>query len=68
MELNNINLSEVEYFQIGGDMDEIANNELKEKFRQYHKDKANLRVVKKNLNLGRSFQARVNRQTKDLTI
>lgn len=68
VELNNINLSEVEYFQIGGDMDEIANNELKEKFRQYHKDKANLRVVKKNLNLGRSFQARVNRQTKDLTI
>jgi hypothetical protein len=49
-------------------MDEIADDELKEKFRQYHKDKANLRIVKKNLNLGRSYQARVNRQNKDLRI
>lgn len=68
VELNDLNICEINYFQIGGDMDEIADNELKEKFRQYHKDKANLRIVKKDLNLGRSYQARVNRQNKDLTI
>jgi hypothetical protein len=68
VELNNLNLCEIKYFQIGGDMDEIADDELKEKFIQYHKDKANLRIVKKDLNLGRSYQARVNRQNKDLTI
>jgi hypothetical protein len=68
VELNNLNLCEIKYFKIGGDMDEIADEELKEKFRQYHKDKANLRIVKKALNLGRSYQARVNRQNKDLTI
>jgi hypothetical protein len=68
IELNNLNLCEIKYFQIGGDMDEIEDDELKEKFRQYHKDKANLRIVKKHLNLGRSFQARVTRQKKDLTV
>lgn len=68
IELNNLNIGEIKYFEIGGDMDEIADDELKEKFSQYHKDKANLRIVKKDLNLGRSYQARVNRQNKDLTI
>ena len=68
VELNNLDLYEINYFQIGGDMDEFADDELKEKFRQYHSEKANLRIVKKELNLGRSFQARVNRQKKDLII
>jgi len=42
--------------------------ELKEKFIEYHKEKANLRIVKKNKNLGRSHQAQIGRQKKDLKI
>ena len=68
IELKNINLKVVEYVQIDGGPNELADEKLKGEFRQYHKEKANLRIVKKNLNLGRSFQARVNRQMKDLTI
>lgn len=68
IELNNINLNNVKYIQIGGDMDEIEDEELKEKFRKYHSDKANLRIIKKELNIGRSFQARIIRQKKDLII
>jgi hypothetical protein len=68
IELNNLNLEDIEYVDIDGGPNELADNDLKEKFRQYHKEKANLRIVMKNLNLGRSFQARVSRQKKDLTI
>lgn len=68
IELNNLNLSKIEYFQDGGDLDEIVDKELKEKFREYHKEKANLRIVKKSLNLSRTFQARIKRQNKDLRI
>lgn len=68
IEINSINLSKIKYFQDGGDMDGIVDNELKIKFREYHKEKANLRIVKKSLNLGRTFQARIKRQNKDLKI
>ena len=68
IELNNLNLVTVEYIEIDGGANELADSELKEKFRQYHKEKANLRIVKKNLNLGRSFQAKISRQKKDLIV
>ena len=67
-ELKNIDLKNIKYITIDGGPNELADKKLKEDFRQYHKGKANLRIVKKTLNLGRSFQARVNRQKKDLTI
>ena len=68
VELNNLDLKKINYLQIDGGPNELADENLKEEFRQYHRDKANLRIVKKSLNLDRSFQARVNRQKKDLTI
>jgi hypothetical protein len=68
VELRNIDLKNIEYITIDGGPNELADKKLKEDFRQYHKDKANLRIVKKTLNLGRSYQARVNRQKKDLQI
>jgi hypothetical protein len=68
IELNNIDIQRIEYIPVDGGPNELADEELKTKFKQYHKDKANLRIVKKDLNLGRSFQARVKRQKKDLTI
>ena len=68
VELKNIDLKDIEYLTIDGGPNELVDKKLKEDFIQYHKDKANLRIVKKTLNLGRSFQARVNRQKKDLTV
>lgn len=68
IELKNIELKNIDYLKIDGGPNELADKKLKEDFRQYHKDKANLRIVKKALNLGRSFQARINQQKKDLTI
>jgi len=68
IELNNLHLENIEYIEVDGDVNELADSELKEKFRQYHNEKANLRIVRKNLNLGRSFQARVSRQKKDLIV
>jgi len=68
IELNNIDIQRIEYIPVDGGPNELADEELKAKFKQYHKDKANLRIVKKDLNFGRSFQARVKRQKKDLTI
>lgn len=68
IELNKINIEKIEYLQIDGGPNELKDEILKQEFRKYHKNKANLRLVKKDLNLGRSFQARVKRQKKDLTI
>lgn len=68
VELNCIDFEKVEYIQIDGGPNELKDDNLKQNFRKYHQYKANLRIVKKDLNLGRSFQARINRQKKDLTI
>jgi hypothetical protein len=68
IELNNLDIEKIEYIQVDGGPDELKDDKLKQDFRKYHQDKANLRIVKMDLNLGRSFQARVNRQKKDLTI
>lgn len=53
-------LKEVQY--------ELAEIEFKKKFIEYHKEKVNFRIVKKDRNLGRSHQTRIGRQKKDLTI
>lgn len=68
IELNKINLDKIEYVEIDGECNELADLELKQKFIEYHREKANLRIVKKDINLGRSYQARIGRQKKDLTI
>lgn len=68
IELKNLNLADIEYLKIDGAQDEFADESLKSEFKTYHKEKANLRIISKRLNLGRSFQARVNRQKKDLRI
>ncbi|MDR6966302.1 hypothetical protein J2X31_000295 [Flavobacterium arsenatis] len=68
IEINNIDLKEINYLEVGGGPNELVDEKIKEEFRQYHKCKANLRIVKKSLNLGRSYQAKVTRQKKDLII
>lgn len=68
IELNKIDLEKIEYIEIDGEANELADIVLKQKFIKYHREKANLRIVKKNINLGRSYQARIGRQKKDLKI
>lgn len=68
IELNKIDIEKIDYIQVDGGPNELKDDRLKQEFRKYHQDKANLRIVKRALNLGRSAQARVNRQKMDLTI
>lgn len=68
IELNNINVEQVEFVEIDGEGNELADLKLKQKFIEYHREKANLRIVNKDNNLGRAYQARIGRQKKDLKI
>ncbi len=68
IEIKGLNVNEIEYLEIGGGPNEIADEDLKEEFREYHKGKANLRLVKRELNLSRAYQGRVGKTLKDLTI
>lgn len=68
IELNNIQVDKIQYIYIDGGPNEIEDDALKQQFRKYHQAKANLRIIRKDLNLGRAFQARVARQKKDLVI
>lgn len=68
IELNRIDLTSVEYIESIDNVYSFKDEGLTEKFRKYHKDKANLRLVRKDKNLSRSHLARNKRQKKDLTI
>ena len=68
IELNNIDINSVEYIEIIDGVYDFKDKEISNKFRGYHKDKANLRIVKKGKNSGRAHQARVKQQKKDLRI
>lgn len=68
LEIKNIILDEIKYIQINGGPNELENEILKKEFREYHKEKANLRLVKKELNLSRAHQGRIRKTNKDLTI
>ena len=68
IEVYRIDINAVEYIEIMDGVHSFTDKELAENFRKYHKDKANLRLVMKGKNLGRSHQARINRQLKDLKI
>ncbi len=68
IEMQQIDIESVVYIEVLDGVYEFKDNKLSEKFQKYHKDKANLRIVRKDKNLGRSYQARNKRQKKDLTI
>lgn len=68
IEVYNIDVNKVEYASAEGYGQELADEEMAEIFRDYHKKKANLRLVYKDLNMGRSHQARIKPQKKDLKI
>lgn len=66
-ELNKIAVDEIEYKSCNN-LILFKDIELTCKFVQYHQEKANLRVVRKELNASRTAMARVKRSTKDLVI
>ncbi|MDA3915671.1 MAG: DCL family protein [Deltaproteobacteria bacterium] len=68
IELYRIDLSSVEYIETIDNVYAFKDHTLSEKFRKYHKEKSNLRLVRKEKNLGRSHQARIKRQKKDLVV
>lgn len=68
IEIKQIDINQIEYEEYIDSVYVLKNNELAKAFREYHKEKANLRIVKKDNNLGRSHQARLSSQKKDLTI
>ena len=68
IEVHLIDINKVDYTEVVDGVYNFTDSKLAKKFRSYHKDKANLRLVMKGKNLSRSHQARINRQQKDLTI
>lgn len=67
-ELNKIDVSKVDYFVDDNNFLLFENEKLTEEFRNYHKEKANLRIVRNECNLSRTGMARIKRSKKDLTI
>ena len=68
IELNNIDVNSIEYDEKIDGVYSFKDNEISMKFKQYHKEKANLRIIKKELNSSRAFQGRISKQKKDLNI
>lgn len=68
IEVHKIEIKSVLYTEIMDGVYHFTDVELADSFKKYHRDKANLRLVKKGRNFGRSYQARNQRQKKDLQI
>lgn len=68
LEINNLNLDSIEYDEIIDGIYNFKDKEITEKFKNYHREKANLRIVRKKLNSERAFQGRISIQKKDLRI
>ena len=67
-EVKNINVQEIEYYVDENNFFLFKDEKLTTEFQNYHKEKANLRIVKKECNLSRTGMARINRTSKDLKI
>jgi hypothetical protein len=68
IEMNKINLEDVEYITDENNLYIFKHNDLFESFRKYHKEKATLRIVRKECNSSRAHQGRLKEQKKDLRI
>ncbi len=68
VELNRIDLKSVEYRTDENNFYLFKDNDLTENFRNYHKEKAVLRIVRKECNSSRAHQGRIKEQKKDLKI
>lgn len=68
IEIYHIDINKIEYVEILDGVYKFKDDKICHEFKEYHKKKANLRIVRKDKNSGRAYQARVNRQNKDLRI
>ena len=68
VELFKIDLKKIEYKSDENNFYLFKDNELSENFRNYHQEKAVLRVVRKECNSSRAHQGRIKEQKKDLKI
>lgn len=67
-EVKSINLDTIEYTSNDQNHIIFQDYNLIENFKQYHREKASLRIVRKECNSSRTGMARIKRTTKDLTI
>jgi len=67
-ELNNFDLGKIEYKSDENNFIIFDDSNITELFREYHKEKANLRLVRNECNSGRTGLARISRTNKDLNI
>ena len=67
-EATNPNLEVIEYTSNAQNQIIFKDESLTESFKSYHKDKANLRLVRKECNSSRTALARVKKSTKDLSV
>lgn len=67
-EVNGIDLDVVEFTSNEQNHIVFEDDNLTQEFRKYHKEKANLRVVRKECNSGRTGLARIKKTSKDLII
>ena len=68
IEVNAIDLDKIEYTTNDQNQLVFKDDNLSERFRNYHKEKANLRIVRKGCNLSRTGLAKIKRTSKDLTV
>lgn len=67
-ELNRVDLNSIEYMSNEQNHMIFKDEKITKSFRDYHKEKASLRIIRKECNSGRSGMARVKRNSKDLTV
>lgn len=67
-EVRRFDLEKIEYISNENNQIIFKEDSLTKEFSNYHKDKANLRIVRKECNLSRTGMARLKQTTKDLTI
>jgi hypothetical protein len=68
IEMNKIKLEDVEYVTDENNLCIFKDNDLLQSFKEYHKEKAVLRIVRKECNSSRAHQGRLKEQKKDLKI
>lgn len=68
IEVNQLEVDKIEFLHQENRLPTFADENLNKKFIQYHKDKAQLRIVRKDLNLSRTGMARIKTMKKDLKI
>lgn len=68
IEVNSIDINNIEHVTDNNNLLIFKNQELVYAFKNYHKDKATLRIFRKECNSQRAYQARISLQKKDLKI